>query len=554
MAAVVLLVLLPSAATLLAALQEGPPSTGVSLVGAKALWDKPVYFNESGLPHGTTWSVDLSGSNMSSNGTVITFYEVPGTYPFTVAPVAGYSADPSAGNVTVNDCMGTVSVTFTPVRAPSNYTISFDETGLLAGTLWWAHLDGMNSSTSSSTIRFSVANGTYGFTIPDRLSGTAGVQFVSNVSNGTVTVKGANVKVLVPFSTEYFLTMTAQPRGTGTVTPESGWYPAGTSLGISATPTAGYALLEWNGSGTGSYSGTNLNQTITMGSPVRENATFGPAYAVDFQETGLPDGVTWAVTFDNVTQSGFFVYLDFVAVNGTYAYNVTPIPGYHADSYSGPIDVEGSDVNVLIDWARVTYNATFVERGLPGGSPWSVTVNGSEQSAETSTILFVEPNGTYAWTVSPISGYTPNVTGGTLVVHGANVVVQIQWSTAGQPLTPYVITFVEAGLPPSTYWSVTLNGTTSDTQGSATPTIAFLDVPDGSYAYWAPAVDGYHTPYATGAVTVSGENVTVSLPFATLAPTATPPGGSQISVEDLVIFGLIAIGGMIATYLIYRRQ
>jgi hypothetical protein len=552
-----LLVLLPGAATFVGALhaESGARSAPSGLSSA---WDKPVYFIETGLAAGTAWSVNMSGSTQSSNGTEITFSEIPGTYAFSVFAVPGYSADPASGNVTLNDCMATVYITFTPVQASANYSVWFNETGLPSGTGWWAAFDGTNTSASTASISFSVPNGTYVFTTPADISGGAGTLFLTSVTNGTVNVTGADVAVAIPYSTEYYLTMVASPPGAGTITPGSGWYAAGSAVNISAAAASGYSFVMWNGSGVGGYSGTDLYHFITINAPIVENATFGVNYEVQFEETGLLDGIAWTVTLTwttgTVSQSAYFVFLDFFLPNGTYDYAVTPIPGYHADSYGGTVTVAGSDVTVVIHWVRVTYNVTFLETGLPSGATWSVTLNGTTESNDTSTILFVEGNYTYPWSVSPISGYTSNVTGGTLIVNGADVQIDILFSSAGQAPATYTVTFVETGLSSGSYWSVTLNATDSDTQGSPTTSLAFSGVPDGSYSFWVPDVGGYQTANTTGTVNVSGGNVTVDVAFSALGPAVTHPGGTQISEEALVIFALIAVGGMIAAYLIYRRE
>jgi len=552
-----LMLVLPTAVVVLAVADAPAASTGPGASGLSPAWDKPVHFIETGLALGTNWSVNLRGSIEASNGSEINFSEIPGTYGFAVIPVVGYTAVPSAGNVTVPDCPNgvTVHITFTPVTVPSRYTIFFNETGLPAGTTWWVNLDGNNSSRATSSISFSVLNGTYPYTNPAVLSGSPGVQFLTVTSSGSVVVNGADVVVAVPYSTQYFLTTIVFPPGEGSVTPGSGWYPAGASVGLSAVPSAGYGFFNWSGSGTGNYSGTSATPTITMNAPITENATFGPVYSVDFEEMGLADGVTWSVTFNGVTHSAFYVFLDFSAVNGTYPYTVAPIPGYHTDSYGGHVTVAGSDVTVIIKWVRVTYNVSFVEAGLPSGTRWSVTLNGSPESLAGASIVFVEPNGTLPWTVAPVSGYTANVTSGTVIIHGANVAVYLGWTTATtKPSPTYTVSFVETGLPTGTDWTVSLNSTVSVTVGSPTDVVEFVGVAVGTYGYWVPNVGTYQPAISSGPVEVSGANVTVDVTFTTLAPAVHPPTSVAISIWDLLMFAFIAGGSIIVTYLIFRRS
>lgn len=554
LAVVTLMLFLPGALAVVESAHAPETSTnGAS--GLSAAWEKPVDFVETGLPAGTEWSVNLSGTLGSSDTTTIAFSEIPGTYPFSVTPVTGYTASPSSGTVDVTSCMGaTVDITFTPVSVPTSYSVFFNETGLTAGTTWWVNLSGTNLSSSSPSIVFTELNGTYLFTAPAIISGPAGVQFLTGTNNGTVVVNGANVSVAVPYSTQYYLTTIASPPGGGSVTPASGWYAAGAIVSLDAVPSAGYTFLNWTGTGTGNYTGTSATPTIAMNSPIVENASFGLSYAVDFEETGLPDGVTWAVTFDGVTQSSFFVFLDFSAVNGTYAYNVTPLPGYHADIYQGTVTVAGSSVTVTIQWVRVTYNVTFVESGLPGGTMWTVSVNGSSESSSTSTILFIESNYTYPWSVTPISGYTSNVTGGTLVVNGANLEILISWTATAPPTATYTVTFVETGLVAGTAWSVTLNGTASTPGSSTGTTIVFSGLADGTYQYWVPSVGTYSPAVVHDTVVVSGADVTVQVTFSAVSPPVHTAVSLQISVWDLLILAFITGGGIVVTYVIFRRS
>ena len=553
---VALLLLLPGAALFFAVDHPTVVPGGGNSSRLSPFWDKPVQFIETGLAPTTIWNVNLSGTLGTSNTTTINFVWITGVFPFSVLPVAGYTANPSSGNVTVGSSGATVYITFT--RLAANYTVTFTESGLPTGTPWWVNLNGTNISAATSAINFTVVNGTYLFTTPSLLAGTLGERFITSVTNGTVVVLGADVSVKVPYVTEFFLSMGVTPTGAGTVAPNSGWFAAGAKVNLSETPAAGYAFLRWNGSGIGNFSGIDASPTITMLGPIAENATFGLAYAVDFEEIGLLDGVTWSVTFNGVTLSALFVFLDFSASNGTYAYTVGIIPGFHADSYRGNVTVAGSDVTVIIHWVRVTYNVSFVESNLPSGTTWSVTLNGSPQSVMVSTILFLMSNGSFPFSVAPVTGFTANVTGGTVVVNGAAVVIAIGWTANGPAARSYTITFLETGLPANSSWSVTLNGSSlssaSNTSTTTSTNVVFRGLAAGTYAYWVPDVGIYRAATASGTATVVGENVTVTLPFSALGPAVVPAGPAQISVEDLIIFALIGGAAIVAAYLVYRRE
>jgi Divergent InlB B-repeat domain len=550
-----LLIVVPGAGVLLSALQGGSHSVGDSPSGLSTAGDKSIKFIETGLATGTSWSVDLEGTVMSSTGTEISFSEIPGTYTFTIPTVTGYTASPSAGSVTLKSCGATVDITFTPVKVSTYYTVWFNETGLAAGTTWWANLSGDNVSSDTPSISFSVVNDTYTFTTPDNVSGSPGVQFYTPVSNGTVVVNGANQTVMVPYSVEYFLTMIASPPAGGTVSPASGWYSAGAIVPIVAASASGYVFIEWNGTGVGNYTGTSTEALVTMDSPIVENATFGASFEVQFEETGLPAGTSWSVTLNGATESAISAPIDFSAVNDTYGYTVAPISGYHAGLYASTVTVAGSDVTVTVQWTPVTYDVTFEEVGLPSASSWQVTLDKTELGSSTSSILFTKvANGSYTWSGAPISGYTANVTSGTVVVHGANVVVHIGWTAVTQVAQTYSISFVEAGLVASTAWTVTLNGSGSSSLGSSTNTITFTGLANGSYVYWVPDVGSFLPATSTTTVHVSGANVTVDVSFTALQPAVHPPTTKTVSLWDVLLIAFIAGAGVAVTWAIFRRK
>ena len=130
----------------------------------------------------------------------------------------------------------------------------------------------------TSTQTFSWASGsshTIATTSPQN-AGT-GVRYVwTNWSGGGAishpVAPTTNTTYTANFRKQYFLTMN---RGIGgTVSPSSGWRNSGAVVSTSATPASGYSFSNWNGSGSGSYSGTNNPASITMNGPITETATF----------------------------------------------------------------------------------------------------------------------------------------------------------------------------------------------------------------------------------------------------------------------------------------
>lgn len=154
----------------------------------------PVLFEESGLPPGTSWSVIFNGTNDSSTTNNITFSAPNGTYSYTVGSVNGYTSTPSSGTVNVDGSSVIKTITFTSYNAP-RYSVTFYETGLPAGMLWYINIsDGQSYNSTSDIIEFSEPNGSYGYAIGD----TGEYSAIPN--HGTVKVNGQNVSTNVRFT------------------------------------------------------------------------------------------------------------------------------------------------------------------------------------------------------------------------------------------------------------------------------------------------------------------------------------------------------------------
>jgi hypothetical protein len=102
------------------------------------------------------------------------------------------------------------------------------------------------------------------------------------------------------FDTEYFLTMNAGAGGT--VSPSSGWFNAGQTVAISATPASGSSFAGWTGTGSGSFTGAVNNSSVTINGPITESASFGgaPPSAVSVSpNAGSGSAQTFAFTFSD---------------------------------------------------------------------------------------------------------------------------------------------------------------------------------------------------------------------------------------------------------------
>ena len=355
-----------------------------------------------------------------------------GTVPVGSGPVA-IAVDPQSGTLYVANA-GSGNVTVAPTEREA-FGLTFTESGLPSGTSWSVTLNGTTESSLTSTISFTEPNGTYSFTVGSSPG------YAASPSSGTITVSGAAVSEGITFTagglTQYAVTFTEAGLPPGTV-----W---GVTLGgdqrATNTPsitfslpngTLGYALSDISG-----WHETTIPYTgsITVrGSAISEAMTFTQVtYTVPFTENGLPSGTSWSVTVNGVTHSSAAATVNFAEPNGTYAYSIADVPGWHQTAlpYSGSVVVNGAAVSEpTLVFTQVTYAVTFTESGLPSATSWSMTLNGATKRSTTSTIVFEEPNGTYAFTVGSVSGYTASPLSGSIAVHASPVTESISFNTS----------------------------------------------------------------------------------------------------------------------------
>jgi hypothetical protein len=158
-------------------------------------------------------------------------------------------------------------------------------------------------------------------------------------------------------------------------------------------------------------------------------------------------------------------------------------------------------------------NVTFTETGLTSGTSWSVTFSGTTHSSTTHSILFTIPNGTYSFSVGTVAGMQATPASGSLTVKGTTTEAIV---FSKLPPGQYSVTFSESGLPGSTSWSVTFNGT----QKTGTGTSLTFTIGNGSWPFSVGAVTGYTASPSSGNVAVSGGAASQPITF-----TSTGGGG-----------------------------
>jgi pimeloyl-ACP methyl ester carboxylesterase len=386
----------------------------------------------------------------------------------------------------------------TPGPCPTN-PVTFEETGLPPGTEWNLTVDGTDyTSPVAAPVVVHLVSGPHQFSpAPPAgyFSSPPGIVVVLS-SPITVNMTFAPIVYAVTFAesglsstSSWQVTLGNRTLATNlsaiTIALTNGTYP------FSVGPIAGYAVsaaatLTVNGS------------SVVVPVPFLRLTPF----QVIFSETGLVAG-SWNLTVDGSNfSSGIGISIALNLTNGTYAY-VAEGPTEYVSPPSGNVTVAGVPLAVLLAFTpEPPSNVTFTEQGLPAGTAWAVTLNGTMASSTLPAIPFEVPEGQYAYSIGSVPGYLSS-SGGVLMVDASSAQVVVPFLVA-----LYNLTFDEVGLPPGAGWNVTIGPATLSTLGSS---ISWM-LPNGTYAYRAQSSDSYHA--SNGSTTLQGAPATVSVSFA----------------------------------------
>ncbi len=436
-------------------------------------------------PNGEVYATDYGGSaallvNESTNlvtGTAAASAN-PGASAFDPASNYLYLASPPSGDVTVDTASG-VPVAAVPGLGVGSLGLAYDP----------ADGDVYVSNNESGNL-----------TLVDAATHTVRqvVRVAPGASLGTEIYDPANSTVWVADDTSHNVTVV---RGNATVS----------SLQVGAEPSS-FAYDPTNdtifvaNSGSGNLSVFNATTDRLVHTVASSGADYlaydADANAVYVASSG--SGEVYAYNASTYGPLGSPVLIAGSAGSGGIAYGATSGDVYVANAASNTISIL-SAVGV--------YPVSFVETGLPSGTPWGVSLNGTSNESSTPTVGFAEPNGTFPVAVDPVTWYTANITTSSVTVHDGPVQVEVGFTGSSYP-----VTFVESGLATGSRWSVTLN---ASTQSSTDTTVAFSE-PNGAYSYSVAAVAGYTvSPPSSGTVTVAYGPQTLDVVFLPLPGTYT---------------------------------
>jgi DNA-binding beta-propeller fold protein YncE len=459
-----------------------------------------VSFVETGLRVGTTWSVSLGGTQLFSTSSIIKIDAGTGRYTFSIGSVPGWTSSTQTGFVRAGDSNVTVPVIWTPFV----FEVRVKEAGLPAGMRWWLNLSsGGSFSSNSTTIDAAEPNGTYEFEVS-----AADGWYVS--PGGELTVNNSSLRISVKFKfvDEFQVDFV-----------ETG-LPAGTDWWVNLSNGQSYALLgpsltlfEPNATFTYTVGSANLSFSAPDGGFAVDGMSVGVPiifslvrYAITFAEEGLPSGTLWTVRVDTESVTSGSEEAVMGLPNGTFAYSIAS-QNLSFQSEGGILEVKGATQDIAVLFSPVTYVVVFTEEGLPSGTEWTVSVGGESLTSASPSLVFREPNGTYAYIITGPPGWheTTDPYAGQLTVHGG----PSYEPPLGFVQVAYSVTISESGLWAGSDWWVNLsNGRSFLVNG---PAVTFAE-PNGTYSYTV-ATPNASFVGRSGEFQVNGDPVAVRVAF-----------------------------------------
>ncbi|MHB1435538.1 MAG: YncE family protein [Thermoplasmata archaeon] len=535
----------------------------VGLVG-RPIPKYPVELQEYGLLSGSLWTVVLNGTRFSTRNSTMTIELPNGSYPYRFLPVAGMKLlGPAAeGTVRVEGVPGQIlasgwaggaspsAVAFDPKlgalfvtdRANDSVTILNVSTGRIEGSVRvgdrpeaivylaaQGRLVVANSGSDNLTVLNANDGAPLGSPIPVGSSPrallwdpSAGLLVVADYGGSNLTLVNLSLGrpvgslpvgldpvalALDPSTGRVFTVNVGSGNVTG-VNPSAPTVPA-INVPVGADPhsiafdpaTQQFWITDF---GNGNL--TLLNGTTPALAPVTlpigaypDQLTFDPVNGYLYLTVGVArrvvaiDGISHEVVASDLLPSESVAFVTYLPGNGNLA---------AVDSTGGTVALINGLGPLTALFATYLYPVSFVSVGRPTGVPFVLDLNTSSYASVGSNLTVELGNGSYAFRVEPIPGWSVAPAGGTVTVNGSGESVVLTFSRV-----TYAVTVDEVGLPNGTLWGVDFNGTVAST------TAAFLtwSVPNGSYPFRIVGVPGWATTGYVGTLGVNGSVVRVTV-------------------------------------------
>jgi hypothetical protein len=245
------------------------------------------------------------------------------------------------------------------VHAPTTYTLTFSEKGLVSGTSWGVTVNSTLMTSTAAMIKFHLINGVYSYSV-GAVSG-----YTVSPTTGSVTLSGSSVTVPIKFTAIKGATYPLSFVETGLPSGHA-WSVTVTKFGERTTTTNTIVFPTMpNGTYTyriavaypqDSYKTPFSGKATVSGAPDTVNVKFTQAqFKVTFDETGLSPGTKWTVDVGTgpKTVSGTGTSLSMTLANGTFSWTASANTGSY-NTPSGSFTVNGTPIVVPVTFHSVT--------------------------------------------------------------------------------------------------------------------------------------------------------------------------------------------------------
>jgi hypothetical protein len=194
----------------------------------------------------------------------------------------------------------------------------------------------------------------------------------------------------------------------------------------------------------------------------------------------------------------------FYLSNGSYAYEIGYVPGYHPVVSPRTFDVTGDPLTIEIPFDPTVYVATWEANGTRSGLGWSVEVNGTTRVATSAWVSISLPNGSYPFRILAPDNFTVTPRTGFVELAGSGAVFYTEFT-----LLEFPKAFEATGLDAATAWAVRFGNVTEGTTASRET----FEVANGSYTFDVEVPSGYYAAPSHGTIVVAGATPPVQIQF-----------------------------------------
>ena len=502
-------------------------SVGNSLVVTATFWVtgvEPVTFLESGLPEGSTWTLQIAPRPpVTLTGTTYSIEEPDGLYGYAAnTSVPNYLAQPPAGAFSVDLRPRTVLIHFLPT-----YPVQLTESGLWVPFSWTVYVNGGFLTSTTSTITTALPNGTYSLIPAAEARYHLGYVPFLVVQGGPaharlhfyrisfrVSFVASGLPLGAPWRLEFSGSTASVGNSTEVFDELNGSYP------YLISGPAGYRLLGMVPEGAVEVLGANTTVDASFGA--------GTTYSIDFESIGLAAGTSWCVDLAGTICSSTADLQILNATPATYRYELIAPTGYwvgtsgHHHDKNGTVTLHQAEATVRTHYRQILAYLWF--DGGPNyysGVRWSITLTSvatGHSITKTRTAFWIGfhvPWGAYRYSVAAIPGFYPTPPGTVNVTVGGGFVIV--------DLRPYYydLTFTESGLPAGSTWGVRIDGENFTTNAST----LVLEAVNGTYHYTLLGPVGYRHAGVPAVIHVRARPVEIQVSFWLPTPRSATSSG-----------------------------